>query len=264
MSQVTYQSRWLGRVPYKEAWDYQNELAAKVASGQIPPTLLLLEHPPTYTFGRRGDASNLLWDEDELRRRKIDVHWVDRGGDITYHGPGQLVGYPILPLGPAKAPPRTYSDSDARHITEPSGSQHIPQADFTSYLRKLETVIIRTLARYGVAAGQVPGMTGVWVQADVASRCKNCPPADRLLPSKLAAIGIKVDARGVTRHGFALNINPDMRNWDGIIGCGLEGYPITSLVELTGAAPAMTEVAAEVNMAFSRVFQVELSDDFQT
>ena len=258
MKQGSYQSRWLGQVPYQEAWDYQNKLAGEVAAGDSPPTLLLLEHPPTYTFGRRGDAANLLWGEAELEQRGITVHWVDRGGDVTYHGPGQLVGYPILPLGTPQAPagPPANADPDALHI-EPQGSGRIPQADYGRYLRKLETVLIQTLAHFGIAGGQLPGMTGVWVQPDVASRCKDCPPDQRMPPAKLAAIGIKVDARGITRHGFALNVNPDMRHWDGIIGCGLDGYPVSSMARVLGEAPSMDEVAAEVPHAFSRVFQVE-------
>src|SRR5512137_3091661 len=92
------QVRCLGLVPYQNAWDLQAELAAKIAAGELPPTLLLLEHPHTYTFGRRGKSTNLLWSEAELKQRGIEVFWVDRGGDVTYHGPGQLVGYPLIPL----------------------------------------------------------------------------------------------------------------------------------------------------------------------
>ena len=167
MANEIYQYQWLGQVPYEEAWALQNELASRVASGQAPPTLLLLEHPPTYTFGRRGNAENLLWDESELERKGIEVHWVDRGGDITYHGPGQLVGYPILPLSIDGL--GTNPDEDAVHVDSP----RIPQADFTGYLRKLESVLIQTLAGYGIVGGQIPGLTGVWVQADVHSRCKD-------------------------------------------------------------------------------------------
>jgi lipoyl(octanoyl) transferase len=92
------QVRLLGLVPYQQAWDLQTEFAGKIAAGELPPTLMLLEHPHTFTFGRRGQAANLLWDEVELKRRGIEVFWVDRGGDVTYHGPGQLVGYPLIPL----------------------------------------------------------------------------------------------------------------------------------------------------------------------
>src|SRR5512137_2385735 len=121
--------RWLGTVPYQQAWDLQHQLAGQVARGETPPTLLLLEHPHAYTFGRRGQASNLLLCEEELQQRSIEVFWVDRGGDVTYHGPGQLVGYPIISLK---------ADSPVSPISEAAPT--IPQVDYVGYLRKLEQV----------------------------------------------------------------------------------------------------------------------------
>jgi lipoate-protein ligase B len=258
----------LGRVPYAEAWELQKQLAAQRAAGAIPDTLLLLEHPHTYTFGRKGHTENLLFNEAELNARGIEVHWVDRGGDVTYHGPGQLVGYPIMQLG-----------------TPQREGGRIPQADYVGYVRRLEEVLIRACAQFGLAAGQVAGLTGVWVQPDVASRCPpsaRCadlgsigeaigvahtaeaphsgatPPAARLAPSKIAAIGVKVDARGISQHGFALNVAPDMNYWNGIIGCGLKEHASVSLADLLDAAPSMEAVMDEVTRQFGLVFEREM------
>src|SRR5678809_34488 len=134
----------LGLIEYETAWKLQDEYAREIAEGKRPPTLLLLEHPHVYTFGRRGKQENLLWGESQLKEKGIAIHWVDRGGDVTYHGPGQLVGYPLLPLGQV-------NDEDK-----------IPQADYVGYVRKLEKTLIVALARLGVAAGQRSGLTGVW------------------------------------------------------------------------------------------------------
>lgn len=229
--------RRLGRLPYAAAWELQKTLAGQRAADVIPDTLLLLEHPPTYTFGRQGQAANLLWDEAALHARGLEVVWVDRGGDVTFHGPGQLVGYPILKLG-----------------TPASQAGRLPQADYIGYVRRLEAMLIRVCAGFGLAAGQVAGLTGVWIQPDTASRCAACPPAARLAPSKIAAIGVKVDARGISQHGFALNVAPDMSYWDGIIGCGLKGHAAIALADLLEAAPALDRVMDEVVRHFGHVF----------
>jgi lipoyl(octanoyl) transferase len=228
----------------------QDEYAADIALGNRPPTLLLLEHPHTFTFGRRGQAENLLWGEDELKRRGVSVHWVDRGGDVTYHGPGQLVGYPLISLGPIR-PERSSAQSSS---SENDSERSVRSVDYVGYVRKLEQTLIAALARLGVGAGQRPGKTGVWIQADAYSRCPRCRPEDREKPAKLAAIGVKVDARGVTRHGFALNVNPDMTYWDGIIACGLAGEPVVSLEDLLSPLPSMERVKQEVIRAFMEVF----------
>jgi lipoyl(octanoyl) transferase len=222
----------LGLVPYKEAWELQNHLATEIAAGQRAPTLLILEHPHTYTFGRSGNATNLLWDDAELAQRGVDVHWVDRGGDVTYHGPGQLVGYPLLPLGRV---------SDL-------GDGELPKADYVGYIRKLEQVIIAA-----VKGRSIEGLTGVWVSNEQPATNHQQPAAI----AKLAAIGVKVDAQGITRHGFALNVNPDMDYWEGILGCGLE-HPEISLAQLLEPVPAMAMVSGALIKAFGQIFDFQL------
>jgi len=236
------QVRRLGLLAYADAWALQKTLAAQRAAGDIPDTLLLLEHPHTYTLGRSGHAENLLLDEAQLTARGLTLFNVDRGGDITYHGPGQLVGYPIFSLG---------APVDA-------ASGRVPQADYVGYVRRLEDALIRALIHFGLVTGQVPGLTGVWIQPDVASRCPHCPPAARLAPSKIAAIGVKVDARGITQHGFALNVDPDMSYWDGIIGCGLRDHAIVSMAELLDPPPAMDAMMDAVVESFGKVFGREM------
>lgn len=235
--------RRLGTVGYAEAWELQKHLAAQRAADAIPDTLLLLEHPHTYTFGRSGHAENVLLNPEELKARGVELHWVDRGGDVTYHGPGQLVGYPIMHLG-------TVSAEDGR----------LPRADYVGYVRRIEETLIRSLIPFGLVAGQFKGLTGVWVQPDVASRCVHCPPAARKAPSKIAAIGVKVDARGISQHGFALNVSPDMSYWDGIIGCGLKDHVSISLADLLPEPPEMDAVIETVVAAFGRVFEREMKE----
>ena len=138
----------------------------EIAEGKAPSDLLLLEHPHVYTFGRRGKQENLLWGESQLKEKGIAIHWVDRGGDVTYHGPGQLVGYPLILLVP-------FSTDGARIGMR---ENTIPDADYVGYVRKLEKALIVALARLGLAAGQRSGLTGVWIQADVHSRCPLASP----------------------------------------------------------------------------------------
>lgn len=240
LKKTTYEVLDLGLLEYTQAWKLQDQYAAEIAEGKRGPTLLLLEHPHVYTFGRRGKQENLLWGEERLKERGIAIHWVDRGGDVTYHGPGQLVGYPLLPLGQVDA------------------QNKLPQADYVGYVRKLEKTLITALARLGLAAGQRTGLTGVWIQPDVHSRCPRCNAEDRKKPAKIAAIGVKVDARGVSRHGFALNVSPDMDYWDGIIACGLQDEPIVSLADLFPEPPAMDRVKQEVITAFEEVFEMKM------
>lgn len=212
----------LGVIDYETAWKLQDQYAAQIAEGTRLPTLLLLEHPHVYTFGRKGNAANLLWNETQLKEKGISTYWVDRGGDVTYHGPGQLVGYPLIPLNPLR-PERS-----------------IVQSDYVGYIRKLEEMLIRVLGRFGVTGMQRPGKSGVWIQQD--------PPA------KIAAIGVKVDVKGITRHGFALNVNPNMEYWDGIIPCGLT-EPVVSLADLLDPVPSMADVKANLGEIFRQVIE---------
>lgn len=222
--------RWIGSLSYEAARQLQEILALQVASGDIPPTLLLLEHPHTFTLGRRGQAQNILWDEITQQQRGVSVHWIDRGGDITYHGPGQLVGYPLLPLGT----PSIQSETS-----------RLPRADYVGYLRALEGLLIHTLVQFGVQGSRVEGKTGVWVQHGEHTE-------------KIASIGVKVDSRGITRHGFALNVSPDMSYWQGIIPCGLPDDQMTSLELLLPSPPSMQQVTRAVIDAFRDQFHYRM------
>ncbi len=195
---------------YSEAFDLQRGLVEKRKQGLIPDQLLIVEHPHVITLGRNGRAEHLLASEDVLRRAGVTFHHTDRGGDITYHGPGQVVGYPILDLREWKR-------------------------DVSAYVRSVEQVLIDTLAGFGIAAGRVPGATGVWVDG-----------------RKVAAIGVHI-SRWVTSHGFALNVTTDLSYFQYIVPCGLS-KPVTSMAEL-GAAPARGEVITAIAHNFGRVFQ---------
>jgi lipoyl(octanoyl) transferase len=232
----------LGISPYEPVWRLQDELAAEIAAGKRRPTLLLLEHNHTYTFGRRGRTDNLIWDEEDIIRRGIHVHWVDRGGDVTYHGPGQLVGYPLLPL-----------ETKGLHPDPVHNSGRLPQADYVGYLRRLEATLIESLAVWGVQAHSIPGLTGVWVHTEGKGKLPTSRDHTQSL-AKIAAIGVKVDVKGITRHGFALNVNPDMRYWQGIIACGLDGYEVTSLEKLIHPTPPMQSVIDDIVDSFGRIF----------
>jgi lipoate-protein ligase B len=202
-----------------------------------------------YTFGRKGNAENLLWNENQLKAKGISTFWVDRGGDVTYHGPGQLVGYPLIPLSPIRP------DRSPEEITNSDDDSIRPvRSDYIGYIRNLEKMLIGVLMQYGIASGQIKGKTGVWVQADVHSKCARCKPEDKQKPAKIAAIGVKVDARGITRHGFALNVNPDMDYWDGIIPCGLP-EPVVSLADLLPEPPTMQDVKEKLKEAFYKTFK---------
>ncbi|MEX0787952.1 MAG: lipoyl(octanoyl) transferase LipB [Anaerolineales bacterium] len=236
----TCEVRELGRISYPEARELQERVADEIANGRCPPTLLLLEHPPTFTLGRRAREEDLLWGEAERSLRGIETYRIDRGGQATYHGPGQLVGYPLLSLG------------------RPDGAGQIPRADYTGYLRQLEAVLIEAALEFGLAAGQVTGHTGIWVQPDIASRCPRCPPDARKSPAKLASIGVRIDSRGVTRHGFALNVDPDMSHWEGIVACGEPGRPSVSFAQLLEPVPDPIEVRQSVIRSFGQVFGFQM------
>jgi lipoyl(octanoyl) transferase len=242
----------LGLIDYDSAWKLQDEYANEIAEGKRKPTLLLLEHPHVYTFGRKGNAENLLWNENQLKEKGISTFWVDRGGDVTYHGPGQLVGYPLIPLVPLR-PHRSQVE-----VSELEQDDLRPvRSDYVGYIRNLENMLIGVLMQYGIAAGQIKGKTGVWIQADVHSKCLHCKPEDKQKPAKIAAIGVKVDARGISRHGFALNVNPNMEYWEGIIPCGLP-EPVVSLADLLTNPPDMEDVKEKVAKSFNNTFRHSL------
>ncbi len=213
----------LGRVPYAEALALQERLVAERAAG-APDRLLLLEHPPVYTLGSAADEANILWNEAERAQRGIGVVHIDRGGDVTYHGPGQLVAYPILQL--ARMP----------------GAMH---ANVVGYVRGLERVIIAALASYGIEAGTITGLTGVWVST----------PAGY---AKIAAIGVRVNVKAITKHGIALNLNTDLSHFEGIIPCGIRDKGVTSLAALLGGAVDEAEAYARFAEAFGGVFEREM------
>jgi len=202
-------------VPYTEALALQRSLVEDRRAGRIGDTLLLLEHPHVLTLGVRGDGgrSHILATDEALASRGIEVHETGRGGDITYHGPGQLVGYPIVDLNP-----------DRR--------------DVHRYVRDLETVLIRTAADYGIEAGRVEGLTGVWVGDD-----------------KLAAIGVRI-ARWITSHGFALNVSTDLDQFNLIVPCGISDRGVTSLARLLRRPVSMAEVEFRVIEHFVNVFNL--------
>jgi lipoyl(octanoyl) transferase len=205
-----------GLVPYEEARAVQKRIEAARQAGTIPDVLLLLEHPPVYTKGRRTEPSELGMGEDWYRMQGIDVQETDRGGRVTYHGPGQLVGYPIVSLKP-------YGD------------------DVQEYVRRLERVMIDSLGEYGVNAEVIDGLTGVWVGGR--------PPEGR----KVGSIGVHVN-RGVTTHGFAVNVNNDLQPFEWIVPCGLEGVRMTSLTRELRAEQDMNAFMDVVARHFGEIY----------
>lgn len=205
-----------GLIDYAAALSLQKQRIAQRKLGEIPDTLLLLEHPHVYTFGRNARRDNLLAAPDRLRKLGAAVFETDRGGDITYHGPGQLVGYPIFDL---------------------TGHRR----DVAWYMRSLEEVLIRAVAEYGVQTARIPGLTGVWAGND-----------------KLAALGVHI-SRWVTSHGFAFNINTDLRYFEWIVPCGIKGKGVTSLKKLLGTPVNIEEAAEKVIRHCGEVFSFEMA-----
>lgn len=220
---------WLGRVDYLAAWEQQKALVAeRIANPEMVGKLLLLEHPPTYTLGRNGHLENLLLSEDELTARDIAFYQVDRGGDITYHGPGQLVGYPILSLK------RVY-DQPGLGIVQ-------------RYVNDLEEMLIQTLIQFGIEAQRFAGHRGVWVETAVGL-------------NKIAAIGVRIQRGGITSHGFALNVNPDLAYFDNIIPCGIQDHGVVSMAQLLPTAVTIADVLPHIITAFSTVFQLQTNNE---
>ena len=221
----------LGVMDYKTAWDYQEKLlqknvAVKTAVRNDPSQatrldtqhyFLLCEHTPVYTLGKSGDMKNVLMSEEELLAANIQFYKTNRGGDITFHGPQQIVGYPILDLE------KIYTD-------------------IGKYLRNLEEVVILTLAEYGIAAGRSDGETGVWLDADIEGRER-----------KICAIGVRC-SRWITMHGFALNVNTDLNYFKNIVPCGIQNKQVTSIEKELGKEVDFEEVKEKIKKNFLRVF----------
>ena len=228
----TIQFLELGQMDYKEAWDYQEQLFKEIldikianrreeSATETPNYLLLIEHPHVYTLGKSGDMANMLLNEKQLEAKGASFYKINRGGDITYHGPGQIVGYPILDL--------------ENFFT-----------DIHKYLRLLEEMVILTLAEYGIAGTRSEGETGVWL--DVGT------PFAR----KICAMGVRA-SRWVTMHGFAFNVNADLGYFDNIIPCGIRGKAVTSLnVELGVEKVNEDEVKEKLLNHFANLFEAEL------
>ena len=221
----------LGYQTYREVWDYQELLLQQntqlQSQGKGISTrhhFLLVEHPPVYTLGKSGKLSNLLFSEAERKEKNIEFFHINRGGDITFHGPGQVVGYPILDLEKM-------------------------QPDLGWYLRSLEEVIILTLADYGITGGRSKGETGVWLDADI-------PGKER----KICALGIKC-SRWITMHGFAFNVNTDISYFEGIVPCGIENKQVTSLQKELAAVVSLAEVKELIKKHFEQVFGCKLKTE---
>jgi lipoyl(octanoyl) transferase len=218
----------LGRVEYAEALELQRQLVALRKQQRIGDVLLLLEHPPVLTLGRNAHRSNILVSDQDLARRGISVHEIDRGGDVTYHGPGQIVGYPILDLR------GEFPDKKGPHLGA------------VEYVRWLEEALIRACAEYGVLTQRIAGRTGVWTL-----------PGGSIAEKKIAAIGVHI-SQGITSHGFAWNVTTDLRDFRLIVPCGIAHCAVTSLEEEidahSGTMPTMEQVTHAVARNFGRVF----------
>lgn len=209
------------RLDYETAWDLQQALLKERITDQRPDTLVLLEHEPVYTIGRTGQAAHWGGDEKRILRAGYPVYHVERGGSVTYHGPGQIVGYPILRL--------------SRFCTGPK-----------AYMRLLEEVLIRTLAGWGITGHRVEKQPGVWVGHNKGM-------------AKIAAMGVRI-IRGVTMHGFALNVSIDLSPFGRIVPCGIEGCVVTSMTDLLGKSVEIHQVRERIAEVFADVFGLEWAE----
>ena len=233
----------LGTVEYGAAWELQRRVAAARKAGAISDVLLLCEHPHVITLGRSGKISNLRVPGEMLRRMGVSFFETNRGGDITYHGPGQLVGYPILNLGEIRR-------------------------DVAWYVRSLEEAMIRATAEFGVASKRESGRTGVWVDVVASSADEEGKEVEEAKDEeKLAAIGVHL-SRWVTSHGFAYNVSTDLRYFDLIVPCGIAGKRATSLEKLLGRRVEMKEVAPRIAAHLGEIFGLDQRacgrDDLET
>ena len=230
---------YLGRVAYDEALRLQEELAGLRYQGRIENVLLLLEHPPVLTLGRNARRSNVLASDAMLSARGVTVHEINRGGDVTYHGPGQLIGYPIF---------------DLRSLQNASGTRMGP----VDFVRQIEEALIRLCGVYAVRAGRIPGLTGVWcrLSSEPESSSEKVPRAS----AKIGAIGIHV-SRGITSHGFAFNVTTNLEDFRLINPCGITDREVTSLereVASPDRVPALESIAHEAARQFGVVFREQI------
>lgn len=223
----------LGLIPYKEAWDIQQKhfdllSDAKLKNRKLPENkrikvenhLYFCEHPHVYTLGRHGDEHHLLLDKEQLENQKIDYFKINRGGDITYHGPGQIVGYPVFDLDTVLT-------------------------DIGKFLRLIEQAVIDTLAGYGIEGGRIEGLTGVWVDRD-----------DPLKARKICAMGLHI-SRWVSMHGFALNVNSDIGYFNHIVPCGIADKGVTSMRKELGYEPGIEKVKKTLKENIGQLFNIE-------
>jgi lipoyl(octanoyl) transferase len=220
----------LGTLDYATGLRLQMSLVEMRKDGRIGDVLLLLEHAPVITLGRNAKVANVLASMEQLKSRGVEVFECDRGGDVTFHGPGQLVGYPIFDLRGM-----TYR-KDGREKT----------LGVIEYVRRLEEALILTCIDFGISTQRVPGLTGVWTR-----------PASFNVPAKLGAIGVHI-SRGVTSHGFALNVNTDLEYFSLIVPCGITSKPVTSMLKECGQQLSMEAVAQSVNRNFGVVFDQQI------
>ena len=229
----TVRFRDLGCMDYKAAWDFQTAVHTQLVAGKLQRRnepaattdprheLIFVEHPPVFTLGKSGSMAHLLLDESGLAERGIQFYPINRGGDITFHGPGQIVGYPLL---------------DLEHFF----------TDIHKYMRYLEEAIIRTIAHYGIVGGRIDGLTGVWLDIDDPKKSR-----------KIAALGVKC-SRWLTMHGFAFNVNTDLNYFNYIVPCGITDKTVTSLSKELGREMDMDEVKRILLQELAEVFQFEL------
>ena len=242
----------LGAFDYSTALRLQQKLVKLRKEGSTGDVLLLLEHTPVITLGRNAKAANVLASPEQLAKRGVEVFECDRGGDVTFHGPGQLVGYPIFDL-------RGFASGDAKRKT----------LGAVEFVRRLEEVLIRTCADFGIATKRVPGLTGVWASptklggstrhvgtATPGGRGEHEAPSNNE-SAKIAAIGVHI-SRGVTSHGFALNVNTDLDYFNLIIPCGINSKPVTSVAKELGNPLSLEEVANSVSRNFGTVFNSQI------
>lgn len=229
----------LGTVDYSSGLRLQQRFVDLRKEGRIGDVLLLLEHSPVITLGRNAKQENIVASSEMLTQRGVEVFECDRGGDVTFHGPGQTIGYPIF---------------DLRGIATPDGKRKTLGA--IEYVRRLEEVLIRTCADFGISATRICGLTGVWTTPQTLS-C-GAESRDLELPeAKIAAIGVHI-SRAVTSHGFALNVNTDLEYFKLIVPCGITTKPVTSMAKVLGREPSLQEVAHSISRNFGVVFESQM------